>query len=157
MSPGRKSIQNILRAASNSYGYSLINVIRQRKKIFFPSYGEGGNSQEGGPVGVMLLEHKQGRQYVKAMGEGIARYAKGDRKAALKIVENARNYMALVSQHIDKEDNIFYPMADVRIPGANQKELEEGFENIETKIIGPGRHEEFHRLLQSLREEYLKE
>ncbi len=65
--------------------------------------------------------------------------------------------MALLSQHIDKEDNILYPMADERIPEADQKKLEKGFEKVETEIIGQGTHEEFHRLLHSLKEEYLKE
>jgi hemerythrin-like domain-containing protein len=129
----------------------------KEEDLLFPAMEKVGIPREGGPVGVMLHEHEEGRGYVKAMGEGIAQYAKGESKGASKIAENARNYMALLSQHIDKENNILYPMADKRISEAGQKELEEGFEKVEREIVGPGRHEEFHRLLHSLKEEYVKE
>jgi len=129
----------------------------KEEDLLFPAMEKAGIPKEGGPVGVMLLEHDEGRQYVKAMGEGIAQYAKGDLRAGSKIAENARNYVALLSQHIDKEDNILYPMADARIPGADQNELEKEFEKVETEKIGKGKHEEFHKLLHRLKEEYLKE
>ena len=129
----------------------------KEEDLLFPAMEKVGIPREGGPVGVMLHEHDEGRQYVKAMGEGITQYAKGDLRAGSKIAENARNYMALLSQHIDKEDNILYPMADARIPGADQKELKKEFEKVETEKIGKGKHEEFHRLLHILKEEYLKE
>lgn len=129
----------------------------KEEDLLFPAMEKAGIPGEGGPVGVMLLEHDEGRRFVKAMGEGIAQYAKGDLKAGSKIAENARNYVALLSQHIDKEDNILYPMADARIPGADQNELEKEFEKVETEKIGREKHEEFHRLLQRLKEEYLKE
>jgi len=128
----------------------------KEEDLLFPAMEKAGIPKEGGPVGVMLLEHDEGRQYVKAMGEGIAQYAKGDLKAGSKIAENIRNYVALLSQHIDKEDNILYPMADMRISEADQKELEKEFEKVETEKIGKGKHEEFHRLLHRLKEEYLK-
>jgi hemerythrin-like domain-containing protein len=89
------------------------------------------------------------------MWEGISQYAEGDIRAGSKIAENARNYIALLSKHIDKEDNILYPMADMRIPEAGQTELEKEFKKIENEVIGPGRHEEFHKLLHRLRELYL--
>lgn len=47
-------------------------------------------------------------------------------------------------------------MVDARMPEAAQEDLEKGFEKIEKEVIGPGRHEEFHRLLHRLEEEYLK-
>lgn len=47
-------------------------------------------------------------------------------------------------------------MADARLSAAAQEGLEKGFEKIEKDVIGPGRHEEFHRLFHHLKEEYLK-
>jgi hemerythrin-like domain-containing protein len=80
----------------------------------------------------------------------------GDRKASSAIVENARNYIALLTQHIDKEDHILYPMADVHLSEERQKGLVEEFERVEREEIGVGKHEEFHQLLEHLREVYLK-
>jgi hypothetical protein len=39
---------------------------------------------------------------------------------------------------------------------AAQPDLEKGFAKIEKEVIGPGRHEEFRRILHHLEEEYLK-
>jgi hemerythrin-like domain-containing protein len=129
----------------------------KEEDLLFPALEKAGIPKEDGPVGVMLLEHDEGRRYVKALGEGIAQYTEDDISAGSKIAENARNYMALLSQHIDKEDNILYPMADARITDAEQLMLEKEFEKIESEIVGPGKHEEFHRLLHKLKEEYLEE
>jgi len=63
--------------------------------------------------------------------------------------------VALLSQHIYKEDNVFYPMADARINSKKDSEIVEAFEKIERERIGPGKHEEFHRLLNRLEKAYL--
>lgn len=39
---------------------------------------------------------------------------------------------------------------------SEQKELFENFENQEEKVIGEGRHEELHALLEKFRDKYLK-
>jgi DUF438 domain-containing protein len=43
----------------------------KEEDLLFPVMEKAGIPKEGGPVGMMLLEHDEGRQYVKAMGEGI--------------------------------------------------------------------------------------
>jgi hemerythrin-like domain-containing protein len=102
----------------------------------------------------MLTEHDMGRGYVRGMSEAIAKYKAGDGKASSAIVGNARNYIALLTQHIDKEDNILYPMADVHLSEDKQKELLEEFERVERERIGVGKHEEFHELLDHLKQVY---
>jgi len=125
--------------------------------LLFPAMEKAGIPRERGPIGVMLYEHREGRDFVKGMSEAIEKYKKGGKKAGREVAKNARNYVSLLSQHIEKEDNILYPMADSRLSAASEEDLEKGFEKIEKEFIGPGRHEEFHRLLHRLKEEYLKE
>lgn len=124
--------------------------------LLFPAMERAGIPRERGPIGVMLLEHMEGRDFVKGMKEAAAKYKKGEKKAGAEFAEQARNYANLLSNHIGKEDNILYPMADARLSEAAQQDLEKGFEKIEEEVIGPGRHEEFHKLLHHLEEEYLK-
>jgi hemerythrin-like domain-containing protein len=127
----------------------------KEEDLLFAAMEEAGIPRKGGPIGVMLTEHDMGRGYVRGMSEAVAKYKAGDRKASSAIVVNARNYIALLTQHIDKEDNILYPMADMHLSGERQKELLEEFERVEREKIGVGRHEEFHRLLDRLKEVYL--
>ena len=66
----------------------------------------------------------------------------------------ARGYGALLTQHINKEDHILFPMADARLSSAQQVLLEAAFAEVERTVIGPGRHEEFERLLERLDRAY---
>lgn len=126
----------------------------KEEDLLFTAMEEAGIPKEGGPIGVMLTEHDVGRGYVRGMSEAIARYKAGGRRASSAIAQNARKYIALLTQHIDKEDNILYPMADMHLSKEKQKELLEEFELVEREKIGVGKHEEFHELLDHLKAVY---
>jgi len=123
-------------------------LFREMEAIGFP--------RDQGPVGVMFLEHDEGRGYVRRMKDGVAALKTGNNKSASVIAKNARDYVSLLSQHIEKEDKILYPMAEKRLPEAKLKELEKRFEKVEEETIGFGKHEKFHKLLHRLKELYLK-
>lgn len=129
----------------------------KEEDLLFPALERSGLPRQGGPTGVMLAEHEEGRSYVRNMKEAAERYGTGDRQASARFIENARNYMDLLTQHIDKEDNILYAIADARLSGETQKRLEEDFERVEREVVGPGKHEEFHAILDKLEKAYLKE
>lgn len=127
----------------------------KEEKVLFQEMINAGFPKEGGPIEVMLLEHDQGRDFVKKMSEGVAKYKRGDQSAPALIIDNARGYVSLLRGHIDKEDSILYPMADMHIPEDKQKSLIKEFDRIEKEEVGLGKHEEFHRLLESLEKAYL--
>ena len=81
-----------------------------------------------------------------------------DVKGAASIIsENANGYIQLLEQHIYKEDNILYPMADESLSLEKQNQLLEDFEKLEQEVIGVGKHEEFHKTLRFLQNEYLSD
>jgi hemerythrin-like domain-containing protein len=128
----------------------------KEEELLFPALEAIGVQKDGGPIGVMLSEHQQGREYVRKMNGSFSQYNEGDHEAAAKLVKNAKAYIALLREHIDKEDNILFPIADNRLPEKKKAELWEGFETIETQKIGTGKHEEFHKMLERLEDVYLK-
>jgi hemerythrin-like domain-containing protein len=121
----------------------------------FPTMEEAGTPRERGPIGVMLTEHNMGRDLIKNMNEAVVKYKAGDDKAVSKIVEHARGYITLLTEHIEKEDSVLFPMADRNLSEENQKKLLEEFEKLEHDKIGVGKHEELHDLLHYLKEVYL--
>ena len=129
----------------------------KEENLLFPAMEEAGIPKDGGPIGVMLEEHDIGRNFVKGLAEAIARYKKGERDAGGKIAENAENYVDLLSQHIDKENSILYPIARDCLSPKKQEELLVKFAKVEENIVGHGKHEEFHRLLEELKKIYLAE
>ena len=127
----------------------------KEEDLLFPEMEKAGISKEHGPIGVMLLEHERGRQFVKGMSEALLKYERNTEQASLPFVANARNYINLLTQHIDKENNVLFPLGDKVLSNDQKKMLSEGFEKLERERIGEGKHEEFHRLLHDLKQVYL--
>jgi hemerythrin-like domain-containing protein len=127
----------------------------KEEELLFPALEAAGILREGGPIGVMLSEHQLGRSYVKAMSESFEGYRPGNKSISQDIIRNARDYISLLTNHIEKENNVLFVMADSRLSETIQDELFEGFEKIEEDRIGIGKHEEFHGLLEKLSEIYL--
>jgi hemerythrin-like domain-containing protein len=128
----------------------------KEEALLFPALEEVGVSREGGPIGVMLKEHQQGCDLVAKMDAALSKYSGGNREVVPDLIQYARAYIALLNQHIDKENNVLFPMADKYLSSEKQAELWEGFESIETEKIGAGKHEAFHRMIASLVNIYLQ-
>jgi hemerythrin-like domain-containing protein len=125
----------------------------KEEENFFPRLEERGVPRQGGPLAVMLAEHDQGRAYVGAIADAIGAYQGGDQSAARTIASNALGYVGLLRQHIMKEDNVLFPMADRVLSPADQQDLTQKFQQVETEIMGPGVHERYHQLLDDLERE----
>ncbi len=113
----------------------------------FPELVEHGIPQEGGPVGMMLLEHDQGRALIRGMREAAQAYAKGDRSAIPALTTNALEYISLLRQHIQKENSVLFVMADQVLSESEQSRLYDAFEEIERTRTGPGEHERYHAMI----------
>ena len=78
----------------------------------FPALEAKGFPREGGPTGVMLREHDEGRSHVRGMDQNIAAAAAGDPAALKQFSDHAESYIALLREHIYKEDHILFQLAD---------------------------------------------
>jgi len=128
----------------------------KEEELLFPAMEAVGISRKGGPIGVMLNEHQQGRDLVAKMKRALSQYLNGDTGAAQKLKGFADAYIALLNLHIDKENNVLFPMAQQHLLENKLAELKKGFDKIETDKIGTGKHEEFHQMLDILEGVYLK-
>jgi hemerythrin-like domain-containing protein len=122
----------------------------KEEKQLFVTMERRGVPVEGGPIGVMLQEHEQGRGYVRIMrAEGQA-YAEGRLRDPQLLVDAVRGYVDLLRQHILKEDRILYPLADRLLSAEDQRALVEAAERIEREEMGAGAHERWHALIEDL-------
>ena len=127
----------------------------KEEQVLFKTMGDYGVPAQGGPVGVMLYEHEQGRTYTRGMREAAEKLAAGDAGARREVISNARGYAALLRQHIFKENNILFPMADQVIPESEHDTVYEGFENVEHEETGEGVHEKYLALAEKLEKEVI--
>lgn len=109
---------------------------------------------DGGPVAQMLHEHKQGRLYVQAMADHIAAAADGDETAVQTFNRAALGYVELLRAHIQKEDQILFPLADRMLSADDQEGLRSQFEAVESEHMGTGTHDRYLRLARSLAERF---
>lgn len=126
----------------------------KEEDLLFPALEKTGIPREG-PIAVMLQEHQLGRNYVKAMSESFDAFKGGDRTASARIIQTAKDYIALLEAHIRKENEVLFVMADQVLSEETQDVLFEGFERIEEERIGPGTHEKLHGLIRDLSAIYL--
>jgi hemerythrin-like domain-containing protein len=122
----------------------------KEEDLLFKKMVNRGFPLHGGPIAVMLSEHETGRAFIRGIAEGAAALGT-DPGAAKRIVENGRGYIGLLRAHINKENNILFPMADNVLTAEDQEHLGKEFERFETEETGAGVHEAMLKLLEELK------
>ena len=117
---------------------------------FFPLARQRGVGCVFGSIDSLLAEYEQGRSHVRAMDEHLAGAAPGDRQAQTRFCEHARQYVALLAEHIHKEDDCLFSEADLALSDADQEVLVGAFERVEQEEMGAGTHARFHALADEL-------
>lgn len=126
---------------------------RKEEGVLFGAMIESGVPSGDGVIEMMLDEHEQGRAFVRGLRDAVRRMQAGDAAARAKVVSNVRGYVALLRDHIAKEDEMLFPMADEMLSPARQSSVLEGFERVEREETGEGAHEKFHALAEKLERE----
>lgn len=126
----------------------------KEEDLLFKALVAKGMPLEGGPVGQMLLEHEQGRAFVRGMSENISAASEGETAALHRFAENAGGYIQLLRAHILKEDRVLFPMADRLLDSDDQRTLSESFERVESEHMGEGTHARYIKLAAELAKKY---
>jgi len=126
----------------------------KEEDVLFPELERRGVKREGGPIGVMLLEHEAGRGHVRAMLDDLEWLRRGEAAAVVATHEHVLAYRDLLRAHIYKENNVLFPMADRLLPDDVAARLAEQFEEIERDRVGVGKHEAYHAMLHNLKDLY---
>lgn len=89
----------------------------KEEDLLFPALVERGLPRESGPIAVMLHEHRLGRAHVAAMFEALQGARRGVAVDRRRLLEASRDYVELIRNHILKEDNVLFEMADQIVDG----------------------------------------
>ena len=120
----------------------IVKIIREfadglhhakEEQLLFPLMVQKGFSNETGPVAVMLHDHMEGRNFVKGMMENISLFKQGKTTALNSIYSNMQGYADLLKNHIAKENNVLFRMADKAFTPAEQESLLLDFTKVENK------------------------
>jgi hemerythrin-like domain-containing protein len=155
------ALEHLLAARQIDHGLwlKLLDFLRQfadachhakEEHALFPRLERAGIQREGGPIGCMLAEHARGRALVARMADVLDQAAGGDANATQVLHETAREYLDLLHQHIWKEDNVLFAMADRVLDSGEQNAMNDEFEQAERSGAHAGRHEHYLRVADEL-------
>ncbi|AGB49625.1 hypothetical protein Metho_1416 [Methanomethylovorans hollandica DSM 15978] len=127
----------------------------KEEEILFPMLKSINGAESQKLIDVLIAEHGTGRKYAHAIGEAISNHENVDLQDRAEIIKYGRNYIKLLVQHIKKENNVLFTMAEKKLSDKQNLELFEKFEVVEKEKIGMGEHEKLHAMLHHLADIYL--
>ena len=106
----------------------------KEEDVLFKALVDNGMPKDNSPVGAMLMEHDQGRAFVRAMEEAVLEAQAGSTDCYQAIADNAIGYAELLRDHISKEDDILYPLAERVLPEAMRPGILQGYQAAEAQV-----------------------
>lgn len=79
----------------------------KEERIFFPALARRGLEPDESAIGALMAQHEAGRARVRGMRDTLAAAGAGDRAGCHAFAASARDYIALLREHIRLEDEIF--------------------------------------------------
>lgn len=125
----------------------------KEEELLFPAVRDAGMTSTESVIVELMEEHVQGREIVARIiaAKQIAETGEPD---TTDLIDALTRFRELLHEHINREERDCFAAADSELPPEVQQRLEEGYERIERDVIGEGRHEAFHALLDRLEIEY---
>ena len=105
----------------------------KEEDVLFEALVKNGMPRENSPIAAMLMEHDQGRIFVMAMETATLEALDGGAGRERIIADNALAYAALLREHIAKEDEILYPLAERVIPDTMRDDIIAGYATAEAR------------------------
>ncbi len=128
----------------------------KEEEFLFPTLKNINGNETKKLIDVLIQEHEAGRKYAHAIGEAISDKKGMGSVDRSNIIKYGRHYIKLLVQHIGKENNALFTMAEKKLSVEQDQELFEGFEIVEKEKIGIGEHEKLHEMLHRLAGIYLQ-
>jgi hemerythrin-like domain-containing protein len=128
----------------------------KEENSLFPALEKAGMPRNMGPIAMMLMDHERSREIAKNMEESAKEYFESGNSTNL--VNHMKQYVEHITEHLWKENNRLFMMAEARLQYVSQKVDKElnDIEDTKLKEIGKTR-EEYESLVEKLAEDVSKQ
>ena len=117
----------------------------KEEKSLFPALEQAGMPKNMGPIAMMLVDHERSREIGKNMEQSAQEYlSSGD---SIKLILDMKQYVEHITEHLWKENNRLFMMAEARLQYVSKK-VDEELNQIETeKLNAIGKSRQFYENL----------
>lgn len=120
---------------------------KKEEDFLFPLMEQRGIPREGGPLGVMLMEHEAERNLLTTMLGQVAGLTEASFEEQLAFQNDGLEYLKIRAEHIWKENDVLYPMARKVFQEGDNERLMEEFMKINADTYGTGAWQLFNQML----------
>ena len=128
----------------------------KEENSLFPALEQAGMPRNMGPIAMMLMDHERSREIAKYMEESAKEYMESGNSTNL--VNHMQQYVEHITEHLWKENNRLFMMAEARLQYVSEKVDEElnDIEELKLKEVGKTR-EQYESLVEKLAEDVSKQ
>lgn len=119
----------------------------KEEKFLFPLMGQKGVPLEGGPIGVMLMEHDAERKLLQRMMAELPNLAEATVAGRQKFAAEGFEYLKIRAEHIWKENDVLYAMGRKVISDEENTSLLQDFKNLDQQTYGPEARKHYEQML----------
>ena len=104
----------------------------KEEKSLFPALEQAGMPKNMGPIAMMLMDHERSREIGKNMEQSAQEYlSSGD---SAKLISDMKQYVEHITEHLWKENNRLFMMAEARLQYVSKK-VDEELNQIESEKL----------------------
>ena len=119
----------------------------KEENFLFPLMGQKGLPVQGGPIGVMLMEHDAERTLLQRMMGELPNLAEATPVARQKFAAEGFEYLAIRAEHIWKENDVLYPMGRKVFSDEDSASLLDAFKTLDQQTYGDAARDHYAQML----------
>jgi len=119
----------------------------KEEEFLFPLMGQKGLPVEGGPIGVMLMEHDAERKLLQNMMAELPRLAEATTAERHKFAAGGFEYLTIRAEHIWKENDVLYAMGRKVISEEENGTLLNEFKTLDQLTYGDAARRHYEQML----------
>lgn len=119
----------------------------KEEKFLFPLMGQKGLPVEGGPIGVMLMEHDAERKLLQKMMVELPSLVEATTTGRHKFAARGFEYLKIRAEHIWKENDVLYAMGRKVISEEENSTLLQDFKTLDQQTYGDAARQHYEQML----------
>ena len=127
---------------------------QKEESYLFPALMELNVPEINKMVKELTKEHARLHTLVQEIDNSVEGFKKKDPRVKEKLVGYLKEYIGILSHHESEETDDLFIKADGDLTEETWGKLEKAFNKVEMERVGMGRHEEFHKLLDTIQQHY---